>query len=206
MHTEQGRGGQYSLDSSSDRAEDDGKVHRPWLAPLVSDLPADRVSLVVGQALDSLEVGRILCYESALSQQRQSIFDPVLGRKLVHVTEKLSLGDAGQRVLHSVFPQLRQYGPSLNSAFFQLGGVRILYAWNLRTLRICCAGGRCDLSLHAPRPQYRSFHCSASVQHELSEFEARPAVSLAVVQLSPASRLAAVCRWQARCHARVRPL
>lgn len=115
----------YSLDSSSDRAEDDGKVHRPWLAPLVSDLPADRVSLVVGQALDGLEVGGILCYEGALSQQRQRIFDPVLGRKLVHVTEKLSLGDAGQRVLHSVFPQLDQYVPSLNSVLFQLGGVSI---------------------------------------------------------------------------------
>ena len=91
-----------SLDSGSDRTDDDGEVQGFGVLPLVRELKAEMSLLLLGKLLDVLEVRRILRNESAPLQHRCNLVQSTLGREPSDVLQQLLARDVGQRVLDPV--------------------------------------------------------------------------------------------------------
>lgn len=87
------------LDSSTDGAENDSKVHGRWLTPLVDHLIAKRLGLEAGDAWNLLEIGRVLSNEGASFHEIGVIRKVMMLRKFLDLGKKQVTGYSRQGVL-----------------------------------------------------------------------------------------------------------
>jgi hypothetical protein len=90
-----------TLNSGSDRVEDDGDVENSGMLPLVCDfLPQDATVLVV-KLMNVVNVCRALRNESALQDIGSNVVQVVFGGKFLDALDERLLGDADEGIFDS---------------------------------------------------------------------------------------------------------
>lgn len=91
-----------SLDGGADGTQDYSEVQGAGLAPFMEDFVADGILFFLGNALDRLEVGWVLCNQSPPPEHVHDVRQLVLVRKLVDIPEQRLARNSSQRILDSV--------------------------------------------------------------------------------------------------------
>lgn len=64
-----------TLDSGSDRADDDGHIKLERMPPLMGDLESESILLLFVKDIEVLKIGWVLCHQSAFAQEIEFIVE-----------------------------------------------------------------------------------------------------------------------------------
>lgn len=87
-----------SLHSSANRAHNDGEVERERVFPLVRDLEAQRLALIIQQAIDMVEITRILRDQSPSLDKLDMLRQTLVFAKGFDIAHQVAVGDVRERV------------------------------------------------------------------------------------------------------------
>jgi hypothetical protein len=87
-----------SLNSSTDRANDDRKVERQRVAPAMSSFKPKSLTLGLGQCLDMLIARRVLCNQGTSLDQVDTICQASFVAKDLDIVHQIRVRDVCQRV------------------------------------------------------------------------------------------------------------
>ena len=90
-----------TLYSGTNRAQDDGEVHGPWMRPPVCSLSLELLAFIVGDTWNGLVVARVLCDQGTLLEQSSNVSKSVTLSKCGNLVHELVLRNAGERIADS---------------------------------------------------------------------------------------------------------
>ena len=83
---------------TSNRIQNDGDVENLGLAPLVSDLLAEGLLLLIGKVVHGMDFSRILSSKGTLLQKRQDLVEIMVGSELLCRAHQSLAGYTNKRV------------------------------------------------------------------------------------------------------------
>jgi hypothetical protein len=90
-----------SLNSGSNRVENDGEVYNLRMLPSVAGFLVQNTTIFFIKFMDLVNMMRTLCYQSALDQPWCELGDIVLGSEVLNILKKLIFRDTDKGVLDS---------------------------------------------------------------------------------------------------------